>query len=45
MTPEGEIVWEFWNPHRAGPGERYIATLFELLRLPADTPTEWARGR
>jgi len=45
VTPEGEIVWEFWNPHRAGPGERYIATLFELLRLPADTPTEWAHGR
>lgn len=41
-TPEKEIVWEFWNPHRAGPEGRYIASLFELVRLPPSFPTSWA---
>ena len=44
VTREGEVVWEYWNPHRAGPGGRYIATLFEMVRLPADFPVDWARG-
>jgi hypothetical protein len=44
VTPEGEIVWEFYNPHRAGEDEELIATLFELLRLPPDFPVAWARG-
>jgi hypothetical protein len=35
VTPEGTIVWEFVNPHRAGPDGTYVATLFELVRLPA----------
>jgi hypothetical protein len=33
VNPQGEIVWEFVSPHRAGPDEAYIATLFELSRL------------
>jgi len=42
VSPEGEIVWQFYNPHRAGDDGEYIATLFELIRLPADTPVDWA---
>lgn len=42
VTPSGEIVWEFYNPHRAGDSREYIATLFQMTRLPADFPTGWA---
>jgi hypothetical protein len=41
ITRDGEIVWEFYNPQRAGDRNEYVATLFELLRLPADLPREW----
>lgn len=34
VTAAGEVVWEFVSPHRAGAGERLVATLFEVLRLP-----------
>ncbi|HVR70961.1 MAG TPA: arylsulfotransferase family protein [Vicinamibacteria bacterium] len=34
VTPEGRIVWEFWNPHRAGERHELIATLLEVVRLP-----------
>ncbi|MFG0317060.1 MAG: arylsulfotransferase family protein, partial [Planctomycetota bacterium JB042] len=42
VTPDGEIVWEWINPHRAGPRNEYIATLFEVIRLPADLAVDWA---
>ncbi len=42
VTPEHEIVWEFVNPHRAGDDGEFIATLFEMLRLPPDFPIDWA---
>ncbi len=38
ITPEGERVWEFVNP--ASDGGR-IASIFELVRLPADFATGW----
>ncbi len=41
VTPDGEIVWEYYNPHRAGEGERLIATVFEMLPLPADYGEGW----
>ena len=41
VTPDRRIVWEFFNPHRAGEQGEYIATLFELLRLPPDFPVDW----
>ncbi len=41
-TPEGEIVWEFWNPHRAGKREQLIAALFTIRRLAPGTPLYWA---
>jgi hypothetical protein len=33
VTREGRIVWEFWNPHRAGANGELIATLLEVVRL------------
>jgi hypothetical protein len=33
VAPEGRIVWEFWNPHRAGRQHELIATLLEVVRL------------
>ncbi len=34
VTPEGELVWEFLNPHELGPGRR--ATFNRMERLPKD---------
>jgi len=39
---DGEIVWEFLNPHRAGAEGELVATLFEVVRLPPDFPVDWA---
>jgi len=36
VTPDGAIVWEFYNPRRAGARGEYIASLFEVLRHPPD---------
>lgn len=36
MTPEGRVVWEFNNPHRAGEHKELVAVLFEMVRLPPD---------
>jgi outer membrane protein assembly factor BamB len=33
ITPDGAIVWEFYNPHRAGPQDEFIATLFRVDRV------------
>jgi hypothetical protein len=41
LTPGGQLVWEFYNPNRAGEQQEYIATLFEMLRLPAGFDTGW----
>jgi hypothetical protein len=34
VTRDGEVVWEFLSPHRAGPSGNLVATLFEVVRLP-----------
>ncbi|MCB1057652.1 MAG: hypothetical protein KDD11_19295, partial [Acidobacteria bacterium] len=34
VTPAGETVWEYHNPHRAGDHDELVASLFEVLRLP-----------
>lgn len=34
VTPDGEVVWEFHSPHRAGERGELVATLFEVLRVP-----------
>lgn len=44
VTPAQEIVWEFYNPHRAGDDDEFIATLFELVRLRPDFPVGWAQA-
>lgn len=43
ITYEGETVWEFVNPNRAGAEEQFIATLFEVKRLGPEFPVDWAR--
>lgn len=35
VTAEKKIVWEFYNPNRAGKQKELIASLFDLVRLPA----------
>jgi hypothetical protein len=35
---DGTIVWDFYNPHRAGKNDEFIATLFRMDRLPPDFP-------
>jgi outer membrane protein assembly factor BamB len=34
VTRDGEVVWEFVSPHRAGPQRNLVATLFEVVRIP-----------
>jgi hypothetical protein len=41
VTPEGEIVWEFYNPYRGGDQKQFIATIFEMEPIPADFPVDW----
>jgi hypothetical protein len=41
VTASGDIVWEFYNPFRAGDENQYIATMMEMKRLPPDFPTDW----
>jgi hypothetical protein len=38
VAPDGNIVWEFNNPHRAGSRRELVAVLFEMIRLPMDFP-------
>jgi len=44
VTPDGTIVWKYLNPMRAGKKLEFIATLFELVRLPGDVPLDWLDG-
>jgi len=41
VTPDQEIVWEFFNPNRAGENDELIAVIFEMQRLPSDDSFEW----
>ncbi len=45
IDADREIVWEYLNPHRVPDphkkGQERIATLFEVVRLPADFPLDW----
>ncbi len=45
VTPDGTTVWKYVNPAQTGQKREYIASLFEVIRLPADFPTDWARWR
>lgn len=44
VTPAGRIVWEFYNPHRAGERKELVAVLFEMVRLPPDFPFRGSGG-
>ncbi len=41
VTPEGEIVWEYYNPHRSGDNGELIATLHEVFRVDSDYVDKW----
>jgi hypothetical protein len=41
VTHEGEIVWEFINPAQTGEESSYIASLFEVLRIPRASVEGW----
>lgn len=41
VTPEGEIVWEYVVPDRAGKRNHLIATLFEMERVEPGPLLEW----
>ena len=41
VTRDGEIVWEFHNPHRAGEQGEFIASLFEVIRIEEDSVRDW----
>jgi hypothetical protein len=43
VTPSGDVVWEFYVPHRVGRDGELIATLFEVRRVPA--PVAGSTGR
>ena len=34
VTPDGERVWDFHSPHRAGDNGELVAALFDLVRIP-----------
>ena len=38
VTPDGETVWEWVSPERAGERGELVAALFDMERLPADHP-------
>ena len=41
VSPEGQLVWEFRNPFRAGEGGAWVATLFELRRVDDALVRRW----
>ncbi|HJX28851.1 MAG TPA: arylsulfotransferase family protein [Thermoanaerobaculia bacterium] len=44
VAPDGRVVWEFFNPHRAGERKELVAVLFEMVRLPLDFPFRGMSG-
>ena len=45
VTADKQIVWEYYNPARAGEENELIATLFDVARLAEDFPTGWVPPR
>jgi hypothetical protein len=41
VTRDGRVVWEFFNPYRAGPDDQYVAAVLEMTRKPADFGADW----
>jgi arylsulfotransferase ASST len=44
VTPDKTIVWEYFNPYRAGEDDELIACLYEVIRIPPDFPLDWAEN-
>lgn len=38
VTRDGRVVWEYYNPNRAGEHKELVAVLFEVIRLPEAFP-------
>lgn len=38
VTRDGRMVWEYYNPNRAGEHKELVAVLFEVVRLPESFP-------
>ena len=41
VTAERDVVWEFFNPERAGERRELIASLFQLQRIPRARVDGW----
>lgn len=41
VTAEKDVVWEFYNPHRAGEDGEFIANLFDLVRIRQEERPSW----
>ena len=41
VTPDNEVVWEFFSPHRPPKEHRLRAAFLEFTRLPADFEATW----
>jgi hypothetical protein len=41
VTPSGRTIWEYVTPHRTGPDDAFIATLFEVIHLPSEIDLSW----
>lgn len=41
VTSGGDIVWEYFNPKRAGEQNELIASLFQVLRVPVEETAGW----
>ena len=41
LDDQQRIVWEYYNPHGAGPESGYVAAIFDLVRLPAGFGAKW----
>ena len=45
VAPDGSVVWIYLNPARVVDDEKMIARVFEMQRLPPDTPMGWLPKR
>ncbi|MGD8628428.1 MAG: arylsulfotransferase family protein [bacterium] len=44
VAVDGEIVWEYFNPERAGEKNELIATLFDIVRIDGAYVASWLPG-
>jgi len=41
VDDQGDVVWEYASPYRAGADQQFVAALYEMVRLPEDQALEW----